>query len=318
MRTTELLGDTNAIFKGNYDFRNATIRADSITDLTELQLTTGATTGYVLTSDATGVASWSNSASGWKRNSTIISMTLSTDTLSVGSDTPSGTEKMHCNGSVLFDGTGSVPISGAGTRLMWCPTKASLRVGTVNSTQWDNSNVGQGSFATGLNTIASGDYSVAIGNGSKSLLQGQFSQATNFFNVSGDAQYSTLMLMRRTTSVIPLELTLDGISPNVNNRFVLSPSTTYFVNIQLVSRREAVANESYASEFTFVMHRESTLGSVGLIGNYKKVDLGSSILSWDSNVTFDLTNGVLQVMVTGENSKNILWVATVKLTQITG
>lgn len=68
------------------------------------------------------------------------------------------------NGSVLFDGTiGATPMSGAGTRLMWIPTKNAFRAGSVSGAQWDDINIGASSFATGLNTTASGSRAFACG-----------------------------------------------------------------------------------------------------------------------------------------------------------
>jgi hypothetical protein len=103
------------------------------------------------------------------------------------------------NGAVLFDGTtGSTPVSGAGTRMMWIPDKAAFRAGAVLGTHWDNTNIGRYSFAGGLNTIANGDYSTALGYnllasgsfstalGHSAVASGNFSLATGLFtNATG-------------------------------------------------------------------------------------------------------------------------------------
>lgn len=49
--------------------------------------------------------------------------------------------------------------------MLWYPDKYAFRVGKVTSTQWDNTNIGLGSFAQGLNNRAIGVYSVAMGSG---------------------------------------------------------------------------------------------------------------------------------------------------------
>lgn len=70
------------------------------------------------------------------------------------------------DGSVLFDGTtGTTPASGAGSRLMWIPSKKAFRAGSVNSLQWNDYNIGTSSIALGTNCTASGTYSIAIGFG---------------------------------------------------------------------------------------------------------------------------------------------------------
>ncbi|NOX19259.1 MAG: hypothetical protein GXO87_13380, partial [Chlorobi bacterium] len=62
-------------------------------------------------------------------------------------------------------GIGTIPITGAGRRLMWYAAEAAFRSGYVTGTQWDDSNIGQFSTAMGYNTIASGYTTTAIGNG---------------------------------------------------------------------------------------------------------------------------------------------------------
>lgn len=50
----------------------------------------------------------------------------------------------------------TTPVSGAGTRLMWIPSRSAFRVGTVDGAQWDANNIGMHSIAMGSNTTASG------------------------------------------------------------------------------------------------------------------------------------------------------------------
>ncbi len=58
----------------------------------------------------------------------------------------------------------TAPVSGVGTRLMWIPSRSAFRVGTVFvSNYWDAANIGLFSFATGLDTRASGYSTTAMG-----------------------------------------------------------------------------------------------------------------------------------------------------------
>ncbi len=85
------------------------------------------------------------------------------------------------NGPASFTGTitatgafgagDSVADLGAGTRLMWVPSKAAFRAGIVEGTQWDSANVGDYSVAFGKNTTASGNWSVAFGSGTTASQQ---------------------------------------------------------------------------------------------------------------------------------------------------
>ncbi len=61
-------------------------------------------------------------------------------------------------------GVGTIPAEGNGSRMMWYGAKAAFRAGYVNNGAWDDANVGQGSFAVGMNNRASGRLSTAFGN----------------------------------------------------------------------------------------------------------------------------------------------------------
>lgn len=87
------------------------------------------------------------------------------------------------NGSVLFDGyLGSTPISGVGARMMWIPAKRAFRAGEISGTQWDDANIGMTSFASGINTTASGQYSTAMGG--QTTASGSYSCAIGFTTIS--------------------------------------------------------------------------------------------------------------------------------------
>jgi hypothetical protein len=60
-------------------------------------------------------------------------------------------------------GVGTIPVEGAGSRMMWYPNKAAFRVGQVEGTAWNDANVGGLSVALGFNTRASGFVSTAFG-----------------------------------------------------------------------------------------------------------------------------------------------------------
>lgn len=89
------------------------------------------------------------------------------------------------NGSVLFDGiTGAIPVTGAGTRMMWYPAKSAFRAGQVTGTQWDDASIGTQSAAFGYNNIASGSKSFATGT--NNTASGLFSFATGTNTISSN------------------------------------------------------------------------------------------------------------------------------------
>lgn len=81
------------------------------------------------------------------------------------------------NADNVTDGSVS-GVSGAGSRLMWIPQKNAFRVGKVNGTQWDYTNIGTSSIVLGENSIAMGNYSLSAGFNN---------------NVNGIAHYSSII-----------------------------------------------------------------------------------------------------------------------------
>ena len=90
----------------------------------------------------------------------------------VGIGTTSPLARLHViDSSVLFSAAGDVPgttpglppIQGSGRRMMWYPEKAAFRVGFVYGTNWDRDSIGYYSFASGSDSKASGNNSVAMG-----------------------------------------------------------------------------------------------------------------------------------------------------------
>ena len=59
--------------------------------------------------------------------------------------------------------SGSIPATGAGSRLMWYPGKAAFRAGYAPGTEWDDPAIGLHSTAMGYSTTASGLGSSSIG-----------------------------------------------------------------------------------------------------------------------------------------------------------
>jgi hypothetical protein len=120
--------------------------------------------GKVLTSDALGRATWQTPPGGsglWSVNGA------------------GGNEIQNTNAGgfwssystivpITADNTSNpptAPMAGAGTRMMWIPSRSAFRCGTTNGNAWDASNIGLHSFATGYNSRATGTGNVAIGTG---------------------------------------------------------------------------------------------------------------------------------------------------------
>lgn len=78
------------------------------------------------------------------------------------------------DGSVLFTGTtGTIPATGAGTRLMWYPTKGSIRAGITTGTDWDDVNIGTSSTITGGESNTASGAHATISGGINNAASGQ-------------------------------------------------------------------------------------------------------------------------------------------------
>lgn len=146
------------------------------------------TSGQVLSSTATGTDWITVSTGSGDGHSLDAADGTPTDVVyvdnegDVGINNTSPTGKFQVtDGSVLFDGsTGSTPVSGAGTRFMWIPSKYALRAGNVNGTQWDDVNIGSYSVAFGFNNTASSSYTFA--SGFNNSISGSSSAAFGYSN----------------------------------------------------------------------------------------------------------------------------------------
>ena len=99
---------------------------------------------------------------------------ISPTSVIVGVDTVNNHTAVHATqGGLLLEGTtGSTPISGGGTRMMWIPEKGAFRAGYVDGTQWDAENIGTySSVGGGANNTASGSRS-AVGGGRDNTASG--------------------------------------------------------------------------------------------------------------------------------------------------
>jgi len=83
-------------------------------------------------------------------------------------------------------GSGAIPATGSGVRLMWYPGKAAFRAGVV-VTEWDDANVGLHSTALGEGTTASGFGSTALGSSTTASGSGATAVGTNTTASGGGA-----------------------------------------------------------------------------------------------------------------------------------
>lgn len=203
----------NCIYPSLVDSSNYAYQADSSN-----YAAAGYTANYANTADyasTAGVANYSIGNWGIHGNDNVISATHFIGTIDsvdlvfksynqekmrikangrigIGTSAPlNGFHVSNVNGT-LFTGThgvGSIPVQGAGSRMMWYPAKSAFRSGYVTSTLWDNVFIGEYSFAAGYNAEASGSYSVAFGintsaSGEGAFVAGKGSVATGDYSIA--------------------------------------------------------------------------------------------------------------------------------------
>jgi hypothetical protein len=133
-----------------------------IVQMSGFKMPTGASNGYVLTSDATGVGSWQTlsavSDGDWLISGNDMYSNVSGN-VGIGTSSPIAPLHLASGGTVLF----GADTLGAGSKLMWLPSKSAFRVGGAFANEWDWDNIGDYSTAMGALTEAFGDGSTAMG-----------------------------------------------------------------------------------------------------------------------------------------------------------
>ena len=112
----------------------------------------------------------------WVNKTTAAMTALANGNVGIGTTAP--VYLLHIQGDIGVRGTlssGSTIQSYTDAQMFFNTRKGAFRAGIATGTQWDNSNVGELSFAVGAETIASGNQSMAMGSGSSS---------TGFYSVS--------------------------------------------------------------------------------------------------------------------------------------
>jgi hypothetical protein len=186
-------------------------------------------------------------------------------------------------------GTGTVAISPVGA-LTVNPTAAS----TIN-----NTSIGVTTPLAGSFTALSSNTSVNIGNG--------------FFTTLGDARQSVYVLRNITTTATPTLLYLNGSS----TLLVLRNNSVYTFSILVAGRRTDAVGDGAGYRIEGAIRQDTTAASTTLIGAVSQYILGETTAAWNATVTADVTNGSLNITVTGEAAKTIRWVATVTTCEVT-
>lgn len=120
-----------------------------------------------------------------------------------------------------------------------------------------------------------------------------------------------------TQSATPEKLTTDGQAVTGSNQVIMPDNATYLFDILVSAQREDAIGERAAFRFEGVAFRNTGAATVDiLIGGVSKTSISKSEVPWDVSVSTDTTNGAISIVVTGESSKSIRWVAAVKTVEV--
>lgn len=172
---------------------------------------------------------------------------------------------------------------------------------------------GANAVAFGSGAKASGAGAVAFGAGSDASIDGSTVKASGSFATAGDAQSIELVLRGTTSDATPGELFIDGAAL----RAALPDNSAWTFTVQVVGRRTDANGGAAGYRFDGIITKDAVSASTAFIGTPSKNILGETQAAWDAAVAADTTNGALKVTVTGEASKAVRWVATVRATQVT-
>lgn len=163
------------------------------------------------------------------------------------------------------------------------------------------------------------------GNHGSAYLHGQLAYSTGVFGAYYLNQFSFLLAKGITLNASATELFLD-----IDNalRLIIPQYTTWHFSISGIAKRKRTDDPTtyqpihYPQERLFfqingLIDRINTPDTTTLVGSQDKILKSGITLPWDINAVADTNNGALRLEVVGEASKEIIWLAQVKLVELT-
>lgn len=207
-------------------------------------------------------------------------------------------EKLTTIGGIYSSGLsdGFTIPEGIGTRLMWIPSKKAFRVGSVLDAEWNDANIGTGSFAGGINVEASGESSISLGIGG--VASGDYSSTFGYFGTASGQGASSFGSSGVASGINSLHFGANGKAT--------APYATHFGAFGLASGNSAVHfGSSGTSSGTYSTH----FGEFGLASGDNSVHFGKQNIADSFLVT---TFGRYSATVGSPSLTN--WVETDPLT----
>jgi hypothetical protein len=166
----------------------------------------------------------------------------------------------------------TVPISGAGTRMMWLPEKSAFRVGTVFGNNWDADSIGTWSFAAGYDSKATGNGSIALGI--QSIARQNGSAAIGFAAKAIGLNSIALGAGTISSSYASTAMGYNTIASGMYS-VALGNETTSFGTYSIAMGYRSIANGSYST----------AIGNFTKADGYNSIAFGSSTIADGINST---------------------------------
>ena len=244
------------------------------------------------------------------KNSTGANQLFINNNGKIGIDTSTtwGTLTINGDDGIIATGTflsGTSLYLGAGTRFMWYPHKAALRAGYIDGIQWDDFNIGNYSFAAGINTLANGYSSISLGAGT--VASGDFSTAIGS-SVTCSGSYSIALGNSMTASGDHCIAIGSTTTASGSHSTAIGYSTTASGNYSTARGSNTSASGDYSTAMGYAAGTNSHTGSF-IIGDHTTPFINSSLDNQFSArfangyvlyTSSDLTTGA--ILGAGENS----------------
>jgi hypothetical protein len=127
--------------------------------------------------------------------------------------------------------------------------------------------------------------------------------------------HGSYMARTTTENATPGELTFDGLAAGTTNRLVLPNFYAYKVSADIIAK---TATETVTWNIKFLVSRGSDASTTTLVGETvtEKIAGNISAASWTISAVADTANGCVRLLVTGQNSKTIRWLAAINTLEL--
>jgi len=102
----------------------------------------------------------------------------------------------------------------------------------------------------------------------------------------------------------------------IPGRFNIDDETTIAFTVTIAARQDTGAGNAMFKKTILLRRNAGTVSATSEVNILGTDQLEGSATGWTAVLAGDDTNKSLKITVTGENAKNIRWVATVEATQI--